>query len=59
MRDQFKAGSSARVFKDTVYLYSSHYVLAIRKRGLSGCICMEDYVKDVHGISPCMPIDKE
>jgi hypothetical protein len=59
IRDQFKAGSSAKVFKDTVYLCSSHYALAIGRGGLSGCFCMEDYLKGVHGIGLCIMIDKE
>ena len=43
IRDQFSADPSARVFKDKVYLYPSHDILANEERGRPGWFCMEDY----------------
>jgi len=43
IRNQFTADPAARVFNDTVYLYTSHDILANKNRGRVGWFCMEDY----------------
>jgi hypothetical protein len=43
IRDQFTADPSARVFGDSIFVYSSHDILATEDHGRIGWFCMEDY----------------
>ncbi len=43
VRNQFSADPSARVFRDRVYVYPSHDILATEGKGRVGWFCMEDY----------------
>lgn len=43
IRDQFSADPTARVFRNKVYLFPSHDILATPGKGRVGWFCMEDY----------------
>ena len=43
IRDQFSADPTARVFRNKIYLFPSHDILATQGKGRVGWFCMEDY----------------